>query len=915
MSNDRQALKAIWLKDIRPYLAALCLPGQLYALRVLYPGKGSPTLEGIFDDHLALARAALDADTKPVQYWCSRRRANVSTLPSGVYLIPNPVKSALASRVELNRLQPLEKQVVDNDIALRACLFVDVDSIKDGGVAGVSATEAERAAALEVGARICADMEALGWPAPVVASSGNGAQLTWRLDMPNDAASHSVIQALTQAMHAVYTDARVDVDLSVHNAARLWRLPGTTNRKGLDTSARPHRRAALVSVPEAPGVVSEAQLRAFVEASGDEKALKTIGAKSPAPTARRQANSSNSSNSRAAVATTWAIDNASSWIDDAVMCMDPAMPRDAWLSVGKAIKGLLGDDGLSLWLQWSSSYGGDPARDTKDFQSLSADEPDKALRIIWSKAKDFGWSFKAWREANGVELPGAKRSSSNGAKRGAAPARADSLEASPDLTPQDVPQAALRSSLLPLWLAQRPGSIYAETPICVAAAVAASLRGAGAAPVRLADDLLSFDPTSCRWRSVERSDVAVLLRSWVGRVWIDSSAKESFYSGRAGAGGIFSEVLTAAPDISALRQRSKAPHIILADCAVVADMESGALELEALTPEHYATFGYELRADEIEGAQAPRWREYLGGLFPGAKDPALTVEYLERWIALAVFGATIKFQAPALIIKGEPGTGKSTLGKIITRLMPSGAACSVPPQDWHHEYNRAELVGKLLNFVPELAIDEPIGALDQLKKIIFGEMTSARRIYGDVQSFYPSAAHLFCANGLPNLRKADPAVFKRFAQLQVSGAAVRGSAREDMAFDETLINAELPGIINALCLAMRRAMCDYLNKTPGTAKGLPILPESETHNDDWRRRSDAVGVFASECYEFDSDMSQNASPSLKAVYAHFKEWASDNGYSLMNKGTFRLQLANFFSVVEHRQAIVLGAKRIDDFLP
>lgn len=49
---------------------------------------------------------------------------------------------------------------------------------------------------------------------------------------------------------------KVKIDTSVHNPARLVRLPGTFNRKGEDLPNRPHRRAKIIEIPKNPKIVS-----------------------------------------------------------------------------------------------------------------------------------------------------------------------------------------------------------------------------------------------------------------------------------------------------------------------------------------------------------------------------------------------------------------------------------------------------------------------------------------------------------------------------------------------------------------------------------------------------------------------------------------------------------------------------------
>ena len=60
--------------------------------------------------------------------------------------------------------------------------------------AGISATEAEHAAALLLAQTVRRFLQEAGWPDPVLADSGNGGHLVYRIDLPNDAASTALVK-------------------------------------------------------------------------------------------------------------------------------------------------------------------------------------------------------------------------------------------------------------------------------------------------------------------------------------------------------------------------------------------------------------------------------------------------------------------------------------------------------------------------------------------------------------------------------------------------------------------------------------------------------------------------------------------------------------------------------------------------
>ncbi len=177
----------------------------------------------------------------------------------GVYVTLNPVNPALLARAK-NRIRSAGRDPTstDADVPRRRWLPVDCDAERP---AGISSSDEEHEAALAKAREIKAGLAQLGWPDPVMIDSGNGAQLLYAVDLP--ARDDGLVQKCLAEL-ATAGDERVKIDLSVHNPARIWRLPGTMNCKGDDTPDRPHRMAKILSIPEAPEPVRREQLEAIL---------------------------------------------------------------------------------------------------------------------------------------------------------------------------------------------------------------------------------------------------------------------------------------------------------------------------------------------------------------------------------------------------------------------------------------------------------------------------------------------------------------------------------------------------------------------------------------------------------------------------------------------------------------------------
>src|SRR5262245_50556753 len=199
-------------------------PNQVTELRILNSARG--VLSGYFNEPDKLAAAAA--------LWSGKS--------SGVYFIPNFVNPALLARAT-NRLVERPKQTTsDLDIVRRRWLLLDFDPTRP---AGISSTTAEHRAALERAKECFAWLRDLGFSALVLADSGNGDHILIPIDLPNDAASTALVRRCIEAVALRFSDDVVSVDLSVHNAARIWKLYGTLACKGDSTGDRPHRLAQI----------------------------------------------------------------------------------------------------------------------------------------------------------------------------------------------------------------------------------------------------------------------------------------------------------------------------------------------------------------------------------------------------------------------------------------------------------------------------------------------------------------------------------------------------------------------------------------------------------------------------------------------------------------------------------------------
>ncbi len=191
---------------VQRFAELLWRPGDVREVRILdLPRKA--TASGYFDDPARLAAAVAPYDGK-----------------GNMFLTYNPVDPALMAREQGDRIAEWAKLTTsDPDIVSRRWLYVDVDADRPSGVSG---TDAELAAALDVARKVTGHLHDAGWGWAMALMSGNGHALVYPVDLPNDEESTRLVKGVLRHLQLFDTD-KAHVDQSVFNPARISPLVGT----------------------------------------------------------------------------------------------------------------------------------------------------------------------------------------------------------------------------------------------------------------------------------------------------------------------------------------------------------------------------------------------------------------------------------------------------------------------------------------------------------------------------------------------------------------------------------------------------------------------------------------------------------------------------------------------------------------
>jgi len=142
-----------------------------------------------------------------------------------------------------NRLKVLKASTSDNNVIAYKWIPLDFDPVRPSGI---SSTDTELAKALALRDRVHEYLiDTTEYQDIISAVSGNGGHLLIRLPeyLPVNDDSKAFVQNFINNIYENFSTRQVDVDLTVFNPARIWKLYGTIARKGDEIPANKYREA------------------------------------------------------------------------------------------------------------------------------------------------------------------------------------------------------------------------------------------------------------------------------------------------------------------------------------------------------------------------------------------------------------------------------------------------------------------------------------------------------------------------------------------------------------------------------------------------------------------------------------------------------------------------------------------------
>lgn len=325
---------------------------------------------------------------------------------------------------------------------------------------------------------------------------------------------------------------------------------------------------------------------------------------------------------------------------------------------------------------------------------------------------------------------------------------------------------------------------------------------------------------------------------------------------------------------------------------LVRDKQVYRSEFRAHSPEDYLTS--KLPFNYIEPGAGGRNAEFdamLQRVWAGDDDIDGKIRLYKQ-----VLGACLAPLFPIIVMfVGKPGTGKSTLLKVLRRLVSPENCSSVDPADFKGFLMEA-MIGKLLNVNTDIDLSQPMQDA-MVKKIIDRVPIQINRKHEKTVFAYLPAVHAFGGNNLPKTLDGESRAYGR-RMVIIRTDKFQPSVGHDQEFDQFVWESGPEGIIAAALEGLQ----DLLD-----CAGHYHRPESSAaHVKEMQDRNDPVATFIKDV-SFNEvrdentliTLGENCAIEKPRLWKCFDNWKKEEDLATRNMGrtTFhRLMQAKGFSL-------------------
>lgn len=302
-------------------------------------------------------------------------------------------------------------------------------------------------------------------------------------------------------------------------------------------------------------------------------------------------------------------------------------------------------------------------------------------------------------------------------------------------------------------------------------------------------------------------------------------------------------------------------------------MPNGEVKQQRFSPDNFML--YCLPYKYSHDSKTSLFSKYLDRVLPDKDSQNVLQELLG-----SIFIKNINLEKIG-ILYGNGANGKSVLLKIITALLGENNISQMDLKslttDSNAANNRAQLMGKLLNFAPEIN-GKGEQAHDLIKRMASGEAIQVKMLYKDTITITDYAKLIFNANVLPSDVEHSHGFFRRFLIVEF-GETITDEEKDPELANKIIAN-ELPGVLNWIIEGTKRLQQN--KKFSPCKKSDDILKQ-------YRTDSDVVAMLVEER----SYTHSNNIPKLLAdIYKELDDFARRSGYKTPSIKTVADRLRN-----------------------
>ena len=287
---------------------------------------------------------------------------------------------------------------------------------------------------------------------------------------------------------------------------------------------------------------------------------------------------------------------------------------------------------------------------------------------------------------------------------------------------------------------------------------------------------------------------------------------------------------------------------------------------EGVASEYY--FNYILSYDYNPEADCPVFKKFIQETACGDDELIAVIQEMMGYCSSNETKAE-----KAFFLYGNGSNGKTVLSHLMSKLIGIELTCSISLKALDEKYGISDMIGKRLNSCGE---NECLQSSERFKAIVSGDRMNIPIKYKDDWVGALMIKNIFLMNSLPVTSDVTYGFFRKILILPFRNTITPDKMNVNL---EQELETELSGIFNWAYEGYKRLVANNYNFTP-----CKVIDECMQ---EYAERENHTAVFFKNTYTYCEGNRIKKSD----IYRDYQEWASNNGYTTLNKAKFYAALA------------------------